>query len=84
MNAKLVIRMGRSRSLEASTTASKRLLPWSSRLFGEFDNQDSNFHPSHEDNKSDLSKDIIVHAAQPDSCKGGQHAHRHDEDDAQG
>ena len=85
MNAKLVIRIGRSRSLQASTAASKPIAALLLALLGEFDDKDGVFASEpHEHNETDLGEDVVIHAAQPDSGERRQHAHRHDENDAQG
>jgi tetratricopeptide (TPR) repeat protein len=54
-------------------------------LLGEFDDKDGVLAGEpHEHNETDLGEDVVIHAAQPDSGERRQHAHRHDENDAQG
>ena len=54
-------------------------------LLGEFDDKDGVLAGEpHEHNETDLGEDVVIHAAQPDSGERRQHAHRHDQNDAQG
>ena len=54
-------------------------------LFCELDNEDGILASQADKNhEADLSKDIVVHSTQPDAGKSCQHAHGHNENDAQG
>src|SRR6266446_10108155 len=51
-------------------------------LFREFDDQDGVLaSESDQDNKTNLSKDVVLHRAQPDTVDRAEQAHRDDEND---
>ena len=84
MNAKLVIRIGRSRRWHASTVASNSGLPAVALLLGELDDQDGVLaRQADQHHEADLREDVDVHAGDQHAAHRAEQAHRHDQDDRQ-
>ena len=84
MKAKAVIRIGRSRSRQASTAASTARGAALLRLAGELDDQDGVLGgEADQHDQADLDEDVVVEAAERDAEQRGEHAERHDQHDGE-
>ena len=84
MKAKAVIRIGRRRRRQASTTASTGVRPCCSACLRELDDQDRVLgRKADEHHEADLGQDVVVLPAQADADERRQHAHRNDQHDGE-
>ena len=82
MNAKLVIRIGRRRSSQASIAASMMLLPLLADLFRKLHDQDGVLgRQADQHDQSDLHVHVVRQAARRDERKRAQHGRRHGQQD---
>ena len=82
MKANDVIRIGRSRSRQASITASSRALSFELDVARELDDQDGVLgRQPHQHHEADLGQDVDVLPHDPHADGRGEQAHRHDQDD---
>ena len=84
MKANDVIRIGRSRSRDASSVASTERLPFLVQLLGELDDQDGVLaRQADQHHQADLHEDVDVAVREQHAGDGTEQAQRHDQDDRQ-
>ena len=84
MNASDVIRIGRSRSWQASTAARHRIAPLVLELARELDDQNRVLgRQADQHDEADLGEDVDVLPVQRHAEQRAQQAHRHDQDDGE-
>ena len=82
MNASDVIRIGRSRSRDASIAASMTDIPASAQLLGELDDQDGVLRrKTDQHDQADLAVDVVGKPAHPLRAERAQHRERHAQQD---
>ena len=84
MNAKEVIRIGRRRRRQASSTAASGFEAFLLFILGELDDQNRVLtRQAHQYDQADLGEDVVVAARSDHPGNGRQQGHRHDQDHRQ-